>query len=257
MVTRHSFIRSNPAHLSVANHTEPPEKSVIGKAWGTVSSSRVAKSIVSVFTAAMIIVAIVTIGNPIALLVTSSQVGTSVAADINRQSMPAIQSSASAQALPPTASASAQALPPAAVEPPRGGELLAAFKTAFESKTEVDQPKADALFNQFQAWAAAEDVPLQVRPLAAHSRCPGAGRAKIPSAALAKASTDPNRTLTGPISAKCSVAHATPRLAQLNVATLCGTPPDRAKKSPDRSKGGASWVGKRRIETPQTAPRQR
>jgi hypothetical protein len=153
MATRDRFIRSNLAHLFVADHTEQPEQSVTGKARKTVISSRVAKSIVSVFTAAMIVVAIVTVGNPIALFVTTSQISTSAPEDIKRQSMPAIQSSASAQALPP-----------AAGESPRGGELLAAFRTAFESKTEVDQPKADALFNQFQAWAAAEDVPLQVRP---------------------------------------------------------------------------------------------
>jgi hypothetical protein len=153
MATRDRVIQSNPARLLVADHTEQPEQSVIGKAWQKIISSRVAKSIVSVFTAAMIVVAIVTIGNPIALFVATSRVSTSAPEDFKRQSMPTIQSSASAQALPP-----------AAAEPPRGGELLAAFRTALEGKTEVDQPKAGALFNQFQAWAATEDVPLQVRP---------------------------------------------------------------------------------------------
>jgi hypothetical protein len=153
MATRDPFILSNRARPFVADHTEQPEQSVIGKAWETVISSRVAKTIVSVFTVAAIVFAIVTVGNPIALFVTTSQVSTSAPEDRKGQSMPSIQSTASAQALPP-----------ATEEPTKGGELLAAFRTAFESKTEVDQPRADALFNQFQAWAAAEDVPLQVRP---------------------------------------------------------------------------------------------
>ena len=153
MATRDRFIPSNLAHLFVADHTEQPVQSAIGKAWGTVISSRAAKTIVSVFTAATIVFAIVTVGNPIALFVTSSHVSTSAPGDSKDQSMPAIQSTASAQALPPVAG-----------ESPRGDELLASFRTAVESKTEVDQPRADALFNQFQAWAAAEDVPLQVGP---------------------------------------------------------------------------------------------
>jgi hypothetical protein len=153
MATKDPFILRNRARLFVADHTEQPGQSVIGKARETVISSRVAKTIVSVFTAASIVFAIVTVGNPIALFVATSLVSTSAPGDSKGQSMPAIQSIASAQALPP-----------AAVEPSRSDELLAAFRTAFESKTEVDQPRADALFNQFQAWAAAEDVPLQVRP---------------------------------------------------------------------------------------------
>jgi hypothetical protein len=152
MPTRNRFIPSNLVRRFVTDHTEQPDQSVIGKAWETVISSRVAKTTVSVFTAAAIVFAIVTVGNPIALFVTTSQVSTSAPGDSKGQSMPAIQSTASAQALSP-----------AAGEPPRGDELLAAFRTAFESKTEVDQPGADALINQFQAWAAAEDVPLQVR----------------------------------------------------------------------------------------------
>ena len=153
MATRDPVILSNQASLSAADHTEQSEQSAIGKAWARVIASRVAKTIASVFTVAAIVFAIVTVGNPIALFVSTSQVSTSAPDDSKGQSTPAIQSTASAQALPP-----------AAEEPTKGGELLAAFRTAFESKTEVDQPRADALFNQFQAWAATEDVPAQVRP---------------------------------------------------------------------------------------------
>jgi len=153
MATRDPFTLSNRAGLFVADHTKQSEQSAIGKAWARVISSGAAKTIASVFTVAAIVFAIVTVGNPIALFVSTSQVSASAPDDSKGQSMPAIQSTASAQALPP-----------AAEEPAKGGELLAAFRTALERKNEVDQPRADALFNQFQAWAAAEDVPAQVRP---------------------------------------------------------------------------------------------
>src|SRR5258708_36991626 len=65
--------------------------------------------------------------------------------------MPTIQSTASAQALPPTAR-----------EAPASDEMLAAFKAAFENKTEVDQPTAEATFDKFQAWAA--NVQARVQP---------------------------------------------------------------------------------------------
>ena len=101
--------------------------------------------------AVAIVFAIVIVRNPIVLFGTASQVNTSAPRD-KVHSMPAIQSTASAQALPPAAS-----------EAPRADELLAAFKTAFESKAVVDQPRAEALFNQFQAWATEEDASAQAR----------------------------------------------------------------------------------------------
>ena len=150
MATRDRFSPSNPLPLVISDHAEEAEQS--GKAWDAIISSRIAKMAVSVFMAAAIVFAIVMVGNPIVFFVTGSQVSTSAPRD-KGQSMPAIQSTASAQALPPAAS-----------EAPRADELLAAFKTAFESKTAVDQPRAEALFNQFQTWAAVEDAPAQVRP---------------------------------------------------------------------------------------------
>jgi hypothetical protein len=149
MATRDRFPPSNPVPLVISDHAEEAEQS--GKAWDAIISSRIAKTVVSVFMAAAIVFAIVIVGNPIVLFVTASEVSTSAPRD-EGQSMPAIQSTASAQALQPAAS-----------EAPRADELLAAFKTAFESKTVVDQPRDEALFDQFQAWAAEEDAPAQVR----------------------------------------------------------------------------------------------
>jgi hypothetical protein len=110
-----------------------------------------------VVTAAAIVFAIL-VGNPIALLAnaTASLVGTSASQD-DTQSMPTIQSTADAQALPPTAS-----------EAPTGEEIAAAFKTAIQSETEIREPTAEALLKQFQAWAAEEDAQAQVRPVQKH-----------------------------------------------------------------------------------------
>ena len=56
-----------------------------------------------------------------------------------------------------------QALPPIAREAPTGPEIAANLKTADQSQTDISQPSAEALLNQFQARA--EDAPAQVRPL--------------------------------------------------------------------------------------------
>jgi hypothetical protein len=141
----------NRLPLFLSDHVDEPEQ------WGTgnVVSSRTFKTIVLGFAAAAIVFAIVLVGNPIALFmsITASQVSSSAHQDGSGQSMPTIQSTASAQTLPPTAG-----------EAPAGDEMLAAFKAAFENKTEVDQPTAEAMFNQFQAWAAKEDAQARVQP---------------------------------------------------------------------------------------------
>ena len=140
--------------LFLSDQTEEPEQPGIGKAWDrAVLSSRILKASILVVTAAAIVFAIL-VGNPIALLanVTASLVGTSASQD-DTQSMPTIQSTADAQALPPSAS-----------EAPTGEEIAAAFKTAIQSETEIREPTAEALLKQFQAWAAEEDAQAQVRP---------------------------------------------------------------------------------------------
>ena len=140
--------------LFLSDQTEEPEQPGIGKAWDRAAiSSRILTTSILVVTAAAIVFAIL-VGNPIALLAnaTASLVGTSASQD-DTQSMPTIQSTADAQALPPSAS-----------EAPTGEEIAAAFKTAIQSETEIREPTAEALLKQFQAWAAEEDAQAQVRP---------------------------------------------------------------------------------------------
>ena len=158
--------------LFLSDHTEEPEQPGIGKAWDrAVSSSRILKTGILVVTATAIGIAILSLGNPLVLFVnaTASRFATSAPQDGTGQSMPIVQSTTGAQALPPTAS-----------EAPTGNEIAAAFKTAYDSQTEIRQPPAEALLNQFQAWAAEEDaqvVPVQpvqdaqpVRPMQKHRR---------------------------------------------------------------------------------------
>jgi hypothetical protein len=132
--------------LFLSNLAEEPEQSGIRK----VVSSEVFRKAVLVFAAAAVVFAVVSVGNVILFAsVTASQVNTPAPQGGNDHSVPAIQSAASAEPLPGT---------------PPGDELLAAFKSALEMKTEVDPPRAEALFNQFQAWAAEEDAQTPAVP---------------------------------------------------------------------------------------------
>ena len=152
-MTKDGFPPDDGFPLFLSEHAEKTEQPDIGKVWDrAVVSSRILKTSILVVTAAAIVFAIL-VGNPIALLAnaTASLVGTSASQD-DTQSMPTIQSTADAQALPPTAS-----------EAPTGEEIAAAFKTAIQSETEIREPTAEALLKQFQAWAAEEDA--QVRPV--------------------------------------------------------------------------------------------
>jgi len=139
--------------LFLSDHTEEPEQPVIGKDRAVISS-RIVKTSILVVTAAAIVFAIVSVENPLVLFenAMASLFATSTPPDDTGQSMPIIQSTADAQALPPAAS-----------EAPTGGEIAVASKTADQGQTEIRQPPAEVLLNKFQAWAAEEDARPQVR----------------------------------------------------------------------------------------------
>jgi hypothetical protein len=142
--------------LFFSDHAEEPEQPGIGKAWDrAVIASRILKTSI-LFATAAIVFAVLLAGNPLALFpnTTAAVVGTSAPRDGTTQSMPIIQSNAGAQALPPTAT-----------EAPTGDEIAGAVKPAYRSQTEIRQPPAEALFRQFQAWAAEEDARAQVGPV--------------------------------------------------------------------------------------------
>jgi hypothetical protein len=109
-----------------------------------------------IVTAAAMVFAILSVGNPLALfeIATASLFATSTPQDRTGQSMPIAQSTADTQPLPPTAS-----------EAPTGDEITTSLKTADQSHTDIRQPTPEAALNQFQASAAEEDAQAQVRPV--------------------------------------------------------------------------------------------
>ncbi len=143
--------------LFLADPAEDPEQPGIAKAWDIADiSSLILKTSVLLIIAASIVFAILSVGDPRVFFAnfTASLVATSAPEDSTDQSMPIIQSTPGAQALPPTAS-----------EAPARDEIGAAVRTADQSQTEIRQPPAESLLNKFQAWAAEEDARAQVRPV--------------------------------------------------------------------------------------------
>ena len=150
MPTKDGFTPDHPLPLFLSE----PEQPDIGKAWDrAVISSRILKTSILVVTATAIGIAILWVGNPVALFanVTASLVDTSALQPGTGQSTPTIQSTAGTQDLPPTAAAR--------------DEIATAFEPANQSQTEIRQPSAEVLFEQFQAWAAEEGARAQVGPV--------------------------------------------------------------------------------------------
>jgi hypothetical protein len=148
---------NDPIPLFLCDPTEVPEQAGSLQAWErAVIASRILTTGICFVTAAAIVFAILSVGNPLVLFenATASLFATSAHQDGTDQSMPIIQSTADALPLPPTAS-----------EAPTGDEIATTLKTADQSQTDIRQPSPEALLNQFQAWAAEEDAQVQVLPV--------------------------------------------------------------------------------------------
>jgi len=157
MPTKDGLTNDHPLPLFLAEHAEEPEQWDIGKACDrAVISSRILKTSILVVTATASGIAILSVGNPVALLanVTASLVDKSALQPGTDQPTPTIQSTAGTQDLPPTAS-----------DAPTRDEIAAAFEPSDQSQTEISQPPTEALLKQFQAWAAEEDTRAQVGPV--------------------------------------------------------------------------------------------
>src|SRR5262245_8838485 len=137
---------NDPIPLFLSGPVEKTERSGVRK----VISSAVIRKAALVFAAVAIVFAVVSVGNAILFAsVTASQVSPPAPRDGSGHSTPAIQSSASAEAVPGSQ---------------LGDELAAALKSALENKAEAERARAEALFNQFQAWAAEEDAQALPKP---------------------------------------------------------------------------------------------
>jgi hypothetical protein len=150
MATKHGFPADDRFPLVLSEDAEEPEE----PGWdGAVIWSRILKTSVAVVTAAVI--AVLLVGNPAAPFanVTASLLDISPFQPGSGRSTPTIQSTAGAQALPPTATGA-----------PTRDEIAAALKAGNRSQPEIRQPPAEVLLKQFQAWAAEEDTRAQVVP---------------------------------------------------------------------------------------------
>ena len=152
-----------PVFLSEqAEETGQPD---IGKAWDRAAiSSRILKTSIWAVTVTAIGIAILSVGDPVALVanVTATWVEKPALQPDADPSAPAIQSIAGTQDLPTTTS-----------DAPARDEIAAASEPADQNQTapadqsqaEIGQPPTEALFKQFQAWAAEEDTRAQVEPV--------------------------------------------------------------------------------------------
>jgi len=146
-------------------HAEETELLDIARAWDIATiASRILRASIVAATVTAIGIAILTIGNPDALVanVTDWWVDKPALQPDADPPTPTVQSIASTQNLPPTTTDA----PPrdeiaAAVEPP-------ADQTRAEvgqSQAEVRQPFTEALFKQFQTWATEEETRAKVEPV--------------------------------------------------------------------------------------------
>jgi hypothetical protein len=154
MPTRDGFNPDNPLDLFLADERRHQG---IGKAWdGPIVSSRVIKASILVATLTAIGIAFLSGGDPATFFadVAASMVDKSTSRPDTDQSTPTIQSTADAQALPAIEKDASQR-----------DELAAAPESVGQSQMENNEPSSEALFRQFQAWAAAKDAQAQAGPV--------------------------------------------------------------------------------------------
>jgi hypothetical protein len=156
MATKDGFPPDDRFPVFLSEHAEKTRQPDIGKAWDIeVISSRILKTSILAVTVTAIGIAILSIGNPVALVanVTDWWVDKSALQPVTDPSTSTTQSIASTQDLPPTTT-----------DAPTRDEIAAAVEPAGQSQTEIGQPLTEALFKQFEAWAAEQETRAQVEP---------------------------------------------------------------------------------------------
>jgi hypothetical protein len=155
----------DPDHSLPLFLSERREQQEIGNA--VVTSSRVFKAGALIAIATVGGIAALLLEDPVALIasVRASLTGHSELQPGPDQSAPAIaiqSAAADAAALTPSA-ADAQASPPAAKDAPTQTEIAEAEPAAHD-QADNSEASYDALFRQFQAWAAEQDAQAHVKP---------------------------------------------------------------------------------------------
>ena len=157
MPAKDGFDPTHPLPQFLADRAEQD----IGNATdGAVPASRAFKASILIATATATGIAVLAMGNPAGLL---AEMSASLVGNSTPQPTPAIQSAADTPALVASA-ADAQDLPPTTNEVATRTEI-AASEPAGKDQTEKSEPPSEALFRQFQAWAAEQDAQPSYRPL--------------------------------------------------------------------------------------------
>ena len=193
MATNDGFPPDDHVPFFLSEHAEQTGQPDIGNALDRATfSSRILKTSISAVTATAIGIAIVSMGDPVALVanVTATWVDKStLQPDSRPQPAPTIQSIAGTQDLPTTTS-----------DAPARDEIAAAVEPADQSQPEKPASQlTEALFKQFQAWADEEDTRAQAGPATARASCPCTGGARCPNPGPAR-----EEAPTGPVRAKCT-----------------------------------------------------
>ena len=149
MPTKDGFDTNLPLPLSLANE---PEQQGIGD---EPEQQRLLKATILVAIAAAISIAISSVGNPV---MPFADVAASV---VEKSPLPGADQSAPTAQLTPVA----EVLPPTAKDTPGRDEIAAAVEPAGQNQTENSELPPEALFREFQAWAAGKDAQAQAAPV--------------------------------------------------------------------------------------------
>jgi hypothetical protein len=162
MATNDGF-QPDRSPIFLSRHAEETEQPDIGRAWDIATiSSRILKTSILAVTVTAIGIAILSIGNPVALVANLTDWWVD---------KPALQPEADPSTSTIQTIAGTQDLPPTTTDTPPRDEIAAAVEPADQSRVEVgqsqaeiSQPLTEELFKQFQAWAAEGETRAQTGP---------------------------------------------------------------------------------------------
>jgi hypothetical protein len=170
MATNDGF-QPDPSPIFLSGHAEETAQPDIGKAWDIATiSSRILKASIVAATVTAIGIAVLSIENPVALVANVTDWWDDKPAPQPEAEPPAstVQTIAVTQDLSPTTTAA-----------PARDEITAAVAPADQnraeagqSQAEIGQPLTEALFKQFQAWAAEEETRAQAEPVQSEQAAP-------------------------------------------------------------------------------------
>ncbi len=164
MATKDSFPPDDRFPVFLSENAEEIGEPGIDKAWYRAEiASRILKVSIFAAVATAIGIAILLVGNPASLVadVTAALTDKSEVQPVTDPSTATTPSIAAAQ---DSQIAVAQNSPPVTTDVPTRAETAATPEPAAQSRAELDPPPSEAMFKQFQAWAAEEDARAQAEP---------------------------------------------------------------------------------------------